>query len=351
MDIYGILIKAAGFIVTFGLVVFFHEMGHFLGAIWMGVRVETFSLGFGKELFSFTRGKTKFRIAAFPLGGYCKMAGENKEDEVKGEPDEFLSKKWWRRLIIVFSGPFMNFVLAWLVFTMMMTFIGMDVPVKDAVVGGFPGVSPAREAGIMIGDKVVSIDGLEVESWKHMAETIHGKPEEPLEMKIIRGEKEMAITVIPKRNEESKVSLIGITPEFEKEKSNIFTSLWESIKRVGAIIYMTLHSLWLMIAGKVKPELAGPIGIITLVGQAVSLGISSFLNMIAVISIMLGIFNLLPIPIVDGGVIALLLVEAVRKKPLPDKFIELLQKVGFALIMMLVVFATYQDILRMFTKK
>jgi regulator of sigma E protease len=352
MNFYDFIIKFAVVLATLGLVIFFHELGHFLAAKSMKVRVEIFSLGFGPEWFGFTKGSTRYRVCLFPVGGYLKMAGDEAGEGVKGAPDEYLSQKWWKKMIIVFSGPFMNFVLAWLIFFSVMSFIGIDIPSKEAVIGSVLKESPAEKAGLLAGDRILSINGGAIAGWEELTENIHSKPEQALELELSRNGQKIIKQVTSKYDEKNKIGLIGVTPHFNKEKYNILRSSWESLRVVLIYTYKILESIVMMIAGRMKPELAGPIGIVSIIGDATGMGLTAVLNLIAMISISLGLINLiLPVPIVDGGVLLLLLIEGIRRKALSDKSIGILQRIGLMMIILLAVFATYQDILRIFINK
>jgi len=345
------LITILGITVTFGIVVLFHELGHFMAAKGMGVRVEKFSMGFGPEWFGFTKGKTRYKVCLFPLGGYVKMYGEDPGEGTKGEPDEYLSQKWWKKMIIVCSGSLMNFVLAVLIFTFLMSVVGVSVPDVRPVVGSVAPSSPADTGGIKEGDVILSVGGEDISTWNQMADIIHANPGKKLKIVILRGTERLKKEIVPAYDKNGKIGLIGIVTRMERKRYGIFYSLVESVKSVTALCYLILHSLWLMITGKLPPDIAGPVGIAQIIGKVTKTGWLELANFIGVISVNLGLFNLFPIPLVDGGHILTIGIEAIRGKSLPPEKIKIIQNIGILIILAIFIFATYQDMIRLFVKK
>jgi len=343
-----VLLTIFSIVFTFGLVIFFHELGHLFAAKRMGVRVEKFSLGFGPEWFGFTKGGTRYVVSLIPVGGYVKMAGEHPEDKRKGTADEFLSQKWWRRILIVASGPVMNFILAVAIFSLIGFFAGITIPHYESTeVGSVLPEMPAEKAGVVKGDKILSIDGREVGNWKEMAEIIHSKPGQEIKVKILRERKEILLKVTPQYDEGRGVGLIGISPAWHIKKYNFISSLWGGFQQTLFLIILTLKYIWLMLSGAVKPAVAGPIGIAQMVAQVARTGIYQLLSLIAVISAEIGLFNLFPIPLLDGGHAMFYLVEGITGKPLDENKMRIAQTIGAAIIIFLLVLVTYQDILRL----
>ncbi len=331
---------------TLGLVIFFHEMGHFIAARIMGVRVEKFSLGFGKELFGFDWKGTRMIISAFPVGGYVKMRGENVDEPLKGEPDEYLSKKWYKRAVIVGAGPIMNFVLAVLIFTIIIAFAGLPIPSKEPVIGGIMPDSPAEQANLEIGDRIIKIDGRDITLWQELVDTIHPRSGIELEILIERDAKKFTRRITPEYNEQTRTGLIGIVPKTIDRKVNVLSAFWYSVKYVVGLIILILRSLFLMIIGKMKADVAGPVGIFQMVGRVAEAGLVNVFHFIGLISVNLAIINLFPIPILDGGHLVFLLMEGIKGKPLDIKKVKIAQIIGLAVIILLLIFATYQDFLR-----
>ena len=346
------LLTIFSIVFTFGLVIFFHELGHLITAKRMGVKVEKFSLGFGPEWFGFTRGGTRYAVSLIPVGGYVKMAGEHPGEKRKGTPDEFLSQKWWRRILIVASGPAMNFILAIAIFSCMAFFARIVVPHYESTEIGdlIPGM-PAEKAGMLEGDKILSIDGKEVSNWKEMAEIIHSKPGQEISIKILRGNEEILLKITPQYDEVKGVGLLGIAPTWHISKDigkyDLIGSVYGGFKQTAFLIVVTLNYLWLMLLGTVKPAVAGPVGIAQMVAQVARTGVYQLFWLIAIISAEIGLFNLFPIPLLDGGHATFYLVEGITGKPLDENKMRIAQAIGAAIIVFLLVLVTYQDILRL----
>lgn len=335
-------------VITFGLVIFFHELGHLIAAKRMGVRVEKFSLGFGPEWLGFTRGGTRYAVSLIPVGGYVKMAGELPGEKRRGTPDEFLSQKWWRRILIVISGPAMNFIVAIVIFSLTAFFVGIMIPHYESTeVGSVMPEMPAEKAGMVEGDKIISIDGKEVSNWKEMAEVIHSKPGEKINIKILRGKEEILLQIVPQYDEVRGVGLIGIGAAWHTRKYNFISSLFAGFEQTAFLIVLTLKYIWLMLLGAVKPAVTGPIGIAQMVAQVARTGVYQLLSLIAVISTEIGLFNLFPIPLLDGGHATFYLVEGITGKPLDENKMRIAQAIGAAIIVFLLVLVTYQDILKL----
>jgi len=343
-----VLLTIFSIVFTFGLVIFFHELGHLISAKRMGVKVEKFSLGFGPELFALTRGMTRYAVSLIPVGGYVKMAGEHPGEKRQGTPDEFLSQKWWRRILIVASGPAMNFILATAIFSLMAFFIGIVIPHYESTeIGSVIPEMPAEKAGVVKGDKILSIDGKEVGNWKEMAEIIHSKRGQEVNIEILRGGKEILIKITPQYDEVRRLALIGISPAWHTRKYSFVSSIFGGFEQTAFLIIVTLKYLWLMLLGTVKPAVAGPVGIAQMVAQVARTGVYQLLSLIAIISTEIGLFNLFPIPLLDGGHATFYLVEGITGKPLDENKMRIAQAIGAAIIVFLLVLVTYQDILRL----
>ncbi|MDH5173976.1 MAG: RIP metalloprotease RseP [Elusimicrobiota bacterium] len=342
------LLTIFSIVFTFGLVIFFHELGHLIAAKRMGVRVEKFSLGFGPEWLGFTKGGTRYVVSLIPVGGYVKMAGEHPGEKRKGTADEFLSQKWWRRILIVASGPAMNFILAIVIFSLMAFFVGIMIPHYESTeVGSVIPEMPAEKAGVLEKDKIISIDGKEVNNWNEMAEIIHSQPGEEISVKILRGKEEILLKIIPQYDEVRGVGLIGIGPAWHTRRYNFISSIFAGFQQTAFLIVLTLKYIWLMLLGAVKPAVTGPVGIAQMVAQVARTGVYQLLSLIAVISAEIGLFNLFPIPLLDGGHATFYLVEGITGKPLDEKKMRIAQTIGAAIIVFLLVLVTYQDILKL----
>ncbi|MHB9154063.1 MAG: RIP metalloprotease RseP [Endomicrobiales bacterium] len=328
-----------------GLLVFIHELGHFLMAKKFRIRVEKFTFGFGPELVGFTYGETRYSLCAIPLGGMVKMPGED-IDNSTGSPDEFLSQPWYRRLLIAFSGPFMNYLLAIALFTVVISHWGIPKPSPEPVIGEVMAGYPAQAAGLKSGDLVLKVNGTPVKGWAEMAETIHRYPDRGVELEVRRDGKEFSVSVTPKKDTATGLGLIGIGPKTEIEKVGLVSSVGLSTKMVVFQSVFTLKYLGEKIVRWEKPEVAGPIGVVQILAKAARAGWETLLHLLAVISVALGLFNLLPIPLVDGGHIFLSIIEGITRRPLNKKVIQVSNLVGLGIIVSIFVFATYSDIAR-----
>ncbi len=350
-----ILIRFLGAAVLLGLAIFVHEAGHFIAAKRRGVRVEKFSLGFGPRIFSFYCRDTEYQLSLIPLGGYIKMAGEN-PGEGEGAPDEFFSKTPFERISIVAAGPFMNLILAYIVIAAMFT-IGVKLPkysnqiihteVGEVVVG-----APAYSAGIIPGDKIISINGKKVLEWQEMAVIIHKKANKEIELKVKRGDKifHVRITPISQDIAGDNIGIIGISPLVSGYYLKRFG--WQSIpyaayaviKQIG----MTYKTLWGLITNfeKYRRLVGGPIMVVQMAGEEAKKGLSGFLGFMGSINIILAVINLIPFPVLDGGHIMFFLIEKLRHKPLSIKTQEFIQKVGLSFLIALMVFLLGNDTIR-----
>jgi len=347
------------FVIILSILIVVHEFGHFCAARRVGVKVEKFSLGFGPQLFRKKNGDTEYTISAIPLGGFVKLAGDNLE-EYKGKKDEYFYKSPGERFQIIFAGPFLNYVLGFLLFWVIF-FTGY--PTLTAKVGGLIDGYGAKEAGLKIGDKIISVDGQNVNYWEDMQKLVQSrKLAEKVKLTVKRNDQIFAVDVKIKHKEVSdqlgskrSVGLVGITPfdEIVQVKHGLFSSLILSGKQVWGLTAMTYKGLWFLITGKisVRDSVTGPLGIFLITSKAANMGLVALLHLTAVLSISLGIFNLLPLPVMDGGHIVLLGIEKIRKKGLSLKTEGIITKIGISLIITLAVFVTYNDILRIFGSK
>jgi len=437
--------------VLLGVLVFVHELGHFLLAKLLGVKVLKFSLGFGPKIIGTKFGESEYLLSAVPLGGYVKMLGEEPGEELD-ESEKSRAYNYqpvWKRFSIVFSGPLFNLLFAAFVFVLIFL-TGVPVPLPD--IGNVKGNSPAAAAGFLTGDRVLQIDGRDVESWNDISEVlsnssgnkllfkvkrsganiniqvspekkadknifgeekeiwylgieplllpdvgevmkdsraakagllkgdrivevegtpmktwqdmtalIHASPEKQLRFRVQRGTQVIDTMITPKKEtyknpdgEEKPIGLIGIKPagnDFIK-KYGLGEAVYHGLKRTWDISALTVISMVKLIQ-RVIPSttIGGPIMIFQLAGEQASQGALSFFTFMAVISINLGVLNLLPIPILDGGHILFLGIEAVRRKPLSENVIMTAQKVGLVLLLTLMAFAFYNDIVRLFAGK
>lgn len=422
------------FLIVIGILVFVHELGHFIMAKRAGVRVEKFSLGMGPKLWGFKKGDTEYVLSALPLGGYVKMAGENPDEEPTGASDEFQSKTVWQRAKIAATGPLTNIVLAFVIMPfvfMVGTYsegpakvgyveagspgeragfmagdvieeingrrisdwtkalvmiavnpdtdviaiverqgekktltlrpelatelkIGMSglVPDIPAEIGRLKPGFPAEQAGIKANDKIIAVDGKIVYHWNQFATLVRDSKGNKLTLTLERDGKRMKKIVTAK--EDSGRMVVGVEPVMRLvfKKYGFFESLRPGFDKTIESIDLTFITLKKLITFNLSIKtLGGPVMIAQMSGQAADAGLSAFLSLLAMISISLGILNLLPIPVLDGGLLLFLAIEAIRKKPLSRKVMEVSQSLGAGLLITLIAVVSYNDVMRMFFTK
>jgi regulator of sigma E protease len=426
----------ASFLFVLGVLVFVHELGHFLAAKRVGIRVLKFQLGFNPTIWSFRRGDTEYGLGALPLGGYVKMAGESPDEERDGKSDEFLSKTKWQRFQVLFAGPAMNLILA-VVVTAIVLNQGADVPVfqdQPPVIGAIEPGSPAENIGIQPGDRILSVNGREVPTWQDLyiqigtkpnqevdltfvragVETttkvtpvtqkneerweigdigvrpdthprltlvepggageksglkvgdvllsldgrtltshmdfraaIASHPEQPMSVRIRRDGSEQTLTVTPERK--GTVGFLGVLPVDETKSIRpgpvqaVQMSFQENAKTAGLIF----QTLWGLVTRETSPkQLMGPVAIAQLSGESAQLGLIPLLSLLASISLNLGLLNLMPIPVLDGGHITIMALEGLVRRDFSRAFKEKMVLGGLAVLMMLMVTVIYNDLTR-----
>jgi len=332
-------------VVTFGLVVFIHELGHFLMAKRLGILVEDFSFGFGPAIFSRRRGETVYNLRCVPLGGYVKMAGEDMGEAKEGSR-EYFSKPWHARLRVVVAGPLMNYVLAFFIFSGVIYFVGEPTPTSEPVIGEVAESSPAQAAGLKEEDRIVSLDGKTISSWKQMALYIQGRPEKKIVLKYLRDAKEETAEITPRLEKSENIGLIGVAAKIEYAPVGFVNSVKMGAYQCYYWTSTTLVTLGSKIWHGEKPDFAGPVGIVHMVSSAARAGLANLIFLIGIISVAIGLFNLLPIPILDGGNAVLYLWEGASRRRLTEKAVSFVNSVGLAIILCIFLFATYSDIMR-----
>ena len=428
------LTSIAAFTFVLGVLVFVHEMGHFLMARRIGIRVLTFSLGFGPKLLTVRRGDTDYCISAIPLGGYVKMAGENPDDVQSGADDEFLSKTKWERFQVLIMGPAMNILLAFVVMAVVL-YQGADVPAYEEqppVVGYVMESSPAEQSGIRVGDLILSIGGRPVQTWEELFVAVMPRAERELEVVLRRGLQEVTVQVTPEAQTQFQVGDLGVVPIMQPQILNVMTgdpadlagikprdvitavndepitrdnpfvetinanadvalmltvvrasqtlkievtpALRGNVGLIGVelspfevrtiepgplqaiqmsfeknyawsgLIFQTLGGL---LTSETSPkQLVGPLGIAQLSGGAAQIGLVALFTLMAMISLNLGILNLLPIPVLDGGHIFIMALEGLSRRDFSVRIKEKIQLAGFVVILMLMVTVIYNDLTR-----
>jgi len=341
-------------VVVLGVLIFVHELGHFLVAKRAGVAVLKFSLGFGPRIAGFTRGGTEYLLSAIPLGGYVKMLGEDPKEEVVDQERSFSSKPVGWRSLIILAGPGANFLLAiaifWVVFM-------VGVPTLATKVGDVMDGFPAKAAGLLRGDRIVAIEGRPVERWEELAKQIHQSPGRPVRLTVQRGDRSFDLSVAPKATkqknlfgEEQEIGLLGIAPaeEFLTERSNPIAAFGMALYKTYDLSRLIVITFVKLLQGVVPAKtIGGPLLVAQMAGEQARLGVLNLLFFTALLSINLAILNLLPIPILDGGHLFFSLIEAVRGKPVSMQKREMAQQVGLVLLVALMIFAFYNDIFRL----
>lgn len=422
------------FILVLGILVFIHEFGHFIFAKRAGVRVETFSLGFGPRLIGWKKGETDYRVSAVPLGGYVKMTGEDPKEEDAVREDSFARKSVAARMKIVLAGPMMNLLLP--LFLMPLVYIvGIEQPAyldepavvgwieeetpaakagfrpgdrivrirneeittwekakilfasnpnqslrvgflrdgepreteitpessgyaggytgleheRPALIGGVSPGMPAEEAGLQAGDRIVAINGTPIRYWGQMAEIIRAHPEDPLLIELKRGEETLSVTVSPTLDSETGSGLLGIAYQERAvfKRYGLWKALQNGLRDVGRSFVLTFYVLGKLLTGGLSIQtLGGPILIAKMTGDAARVGLSSLISFVAFLSLQLGILNLLPIPVLDGGHVVFLTLESLLRRPVNIRIREAAQQVGFILLLLFILIISYNDIRR-----
>jgi len=345
-------------ILVLSVLIFFHELGHFAAARFFGVQVDVFSIGFGKKLYSRTIGKTQWSISAIPLGGYVKMKGQDDSDpsKISYDKDSYNVKKPWQRIIILLAGPFANFLLAFILY---FAIANLGVPKLLPFVGTVGKDSPALHAGLQKEDKVLQINAVNIQYWEDIGENIN-KAKSDLTLVVERNKELVTLQLQPKVIDDQNIfgekitrRIIGITPS-GKQTTVYFGFLeglyyaWEETKKASLLIVQSIQKLITGVVGADK--LGGVITIVDITAQASSAGILALFFFTALISVNLGVLNLLPIPALDGGHIMFNLYEMITGKTASDKAMMYITMVGWAMLLSLMMLGLYNDINRLMEK-
>ncbi|MDR3306377.1 MAG: M50 family metallopeptidase [Endomicrobium sp.] len=341
-----VIIQMLGIAVGFGFLVFIHELGHFLAARACKVRVLTFAFGFGPDLVKRVYKDTKYSIKAIPFGGFVSMAGDNPE-EATGADGEYLSLPWYKKILISFMGPFSNYILAVFLFVFVFNVWGVNTVSKTSSVGGVIENKPAAQAGLLSGDRIKSIDGVEVNTWNEMSASLKEKADKQAVFVVERGTRAFDVTMTVAKNPVTGAGVIGVTPLIEKSEAGFLKSVYLGAEASIVQTFITVSYLIDKLFSFEKPDISGPIGIMQLMGDATKSGMDGYLKFLAVISVALGMFNLFPIPMVDGGMIVLFVIEGVIRKRISAKVVQVYNTIGLIFILGIFIFATYSDLLRL----
>ena len=346
------------FIIVLGVLIFFHEFGHFLIARLFGVGVEKFSLGFGPRLIGKKIGITDYRLSAIPLGGYVKMVGEEPDAEIDPVdlPLSFTHKPVVQRMLIVAAGPVFNILLAILIFFGI--FWASGTFIMKPSIGAVREGSPAAAAGLARGDLITVINGIEINSWDEMAEIINASEGRTLKIAVRRQDSTLDFSIAPEKvpaqnifGEKIQRYVIGIEASresYSKEMSPV-EAFAESLRQSYRVIELMVVIIVKLIKGDISTDtLGGPIMIAQMAGDSAKAGVGSLIFFIALISINLAVINLLPIPVLDGGHLLFFLIEAIKGSPVSIKVREVAQQIGLFILILLMILVFYNDIHRIF---
>jgi regulator of sigma E protease len=347
------------FIFVLGLLIFVHELGHFIVAKRSGIRVERFSLGFPPKLIGKKIGETEYCIGIVPLGGYVKMIGEDEfSDDYVPRTGDFMAAPIWKRFLVISAGPFMNFLTAILLFFAVYWITGIPDEVADSTrIGLVSPDGPAAKAGIQIGSQIMVIDGLEYDNFDQMAGYIKTRPETELEITWKTDDeiqsakvKTTAVTVRDSLGNETVEGRIGIGAELIYKKIGPLQALEESVSATLFLTGQMFRIVWRLITQQESIKgLGGPVMIAQYAGQAARQGFTTLLGLAAFLSVNLAILNILPIPVLDGGHLVFLAIERIKRKPVSMKGRLIAQQIGMGLIILLMIVVTYNDIVRLVT--
>lgn len=350
------------FIIVLGVLIFVHELGHYMIAKWVGVRVEEFALGFGPQLIGFKKGETQYSLRVFPLGGFCKMTGEfpHAEEELEGEELEsyretvaqgraLYQKSVLERFGVLFMGPAMNFFLALLLFFTIFGIAGVpNAASHEPVIGGLVPKGAADQAGLKVNDRILTINGKPVNQWEDISRYINESKSEKIFMAVEHQDQRKVLELTPQTEQDTGRRVIGVVPQVVYQKVGIGTALWSATQETWALLKAIVVGFWQMLTRQVPAEVGGPVMIAKMVGEAAEVGWVYLLRLTAIISVNLGIINLVPFPALDGGRILFLGIELVRGKPVDPEKEGIVHFIGFVLLMALIVLILYKDIVSIF---
>jgi regulator of sigma E protease len=353
-----VLTTTLAIIFVFGLMVMIHELGHFLVAKNAGIKILEFAFGIGPKLASIKGKETAYSIRIFPLGGFVRfLSAEEIEEDDRVSRQELLSRSFesksiWRRMAVIVAGPFMNFVLGAALFIIVFTWFGVPVASNENIIGSTIENKPAAAAGLVPGDRILAVNGVDTPDWTAVTEQIHSRPGEKVLFKIqkVKTNEIVTMAITPEFDQQSGRGLIGISPNVLNQKVSVVKSTQYGLQQTVEFTRMIVVYLVQMITGKVPVELSGPVAVAQVIGEGAKQGLSNLLSLTGILSIQFGILNLLPIPALDGGQLAVLCYEGIRRKPLNPEKKGWIQLTGFVLLMALMIAVTYQDIVKILVK-
>lgn len=348
------------FVLLLGILVLAHELGHFVTAIRLGVEVEEFGIGFPPRIFSFKRKGILYSINLLPLGGFVKITGESGEDA--SNPKSFVNQKTWKKSLILSAGVLMNFLMAFILLSIgfmwgMPQAIDASTDIKliknqGVVIIEVLENSPASVAGLQIGDKLVSVDGLEIQNSEFIYGFIQENNTEELNFVVNRGSKTVELTAKPTVMTDGQEPILGVGMlDVGVVSYGFFSSLWQGAKTTVSMTWQILVAFYnllkdLITTGHLSQGLSGPVGVAIMTGQVARLGWIYIMNFAAILSINLAVLNILPFPALDGGRLMFVLIEKIRGKKLNEKIEAIVHNTGFSLLMLLIIVITWKDVVK-----
>ena len=344
-------------VLILGVLIFVHELGHFLACRLRGVGVEKFSIGFGPELAAWQGRQTRYSISWIPFGGFVKPQGETQEairERLAPDPRDYLTAPIATRFLILIAGVAMNYLLAYVLFVAVL-WIGR--PVLSATIGGFVTGYPAETSGLKVGDQVTGVNARKVRDWQDVTLGIMESKTEILRFSVLRAGRPHEVEVEPRREEGQdvfgrprRIPRIGILPadQYREERSGFWGAWVQAAQLEWRLTRLTYEAIWYLVTGQLSLRaVSGPIGIVALAGSAAKTGVLAILQLTAVLSVSLAVVNLLPIPALDGGHLCFLVVEAISRKRVSIVVQERLTQLGFYMLMILMVLVVYNDLVHM----
>ncbi|MDY3982547.1 MAG: RIP metalloprotease RseP [Veillonellaceae bacterium] len=334
-------------IFVFGVIVAFHEFGHFIMAKAMDMRVDEFSIGFGPALWSKRKGETLYAVRCVPLGGYNRIAGME-PDAPTDDPRLFSAKPVWKRFLVIAAGAIFNFILAIVFYFFILASYGLPQALPGTTIGKVLPDSPAAMAHMEVNDRILTIAGKPVKEWKEISPALKGQTGHIVPITVERNGQVETLTLVPK--EEDGRTVIGILEAFTHEPRPIGQAVIQSLTMTWRILEEMGAGLYMMVTHHESGDVAGPLGVAQMAGQVAQSGWINLLLFTALLSLNLGLINLLPIPVLDGGYLVLLILEGIRRKALPPKALAYIQMTGMTLLILLFIYATSNDITRIWAQ-
>jgi regulator of sigma E protease len=332
-------------ILSLGILVIVHEAGHYLMARLSNMRVDMFSIGFGPSILRFVRGETTYQIAAVPMGGFVQIAGLNPGDAIDpNDPRAYPNRPVWQRFLTIFAGPGINYVFAALVLIGLNLAVGVQVPGKGAVVSQTMAGRPAAAAGILAGDEILAIDGTPVTAYSQVAQTVESSGGRDLHLTVQRAQAKKEITVKPVQDGGKWRIGIGVAPTVERQHRGAWLAIRTGVSEPLILTWMNLQHFADAFRGRQKLDVGGPVKIVSVMKQTFSLGWVRGIEIVAFISTMLGFFNLLPLPALDGGRLVFLGWEVISRRPVNQRVEQWVHAVGMVALLLLIGVLVVKDV-------